>query len=202
GLVGVTIAGYVLARRFDPYIRQQMILYLQERFDSEVELSSLRIRLPRISSLKFLFNGGRGTFVRVEGEGLSLRFKGRRDLPPMFAIRKFRGEFDLGHLFDTSKTVQSVVIEGMDINIPPKDDALDFTAPQRSESDLKVIVQTVIVKDSTLSIVPKDRGKSPLHFDLHRVRLESVGKDLGMKYDAALTNAKPPGEILSKGTFG
>ena len=23
-----------------------------------------------------------------------------------------------------------------------------------------------------------------------------------MKYDAALTNAKPPGEILSKGTFG
>ena len=32
--------------------------------------------------------------------------------------------------------------------------------------------------------------------------MQSVGKDVGMKYEAALTNAKPPGEILSKGTFG
>ena len=29
-------AGVVMARRFEPYIREQAILYLQERFDSEV----------------------------------------------------------------------------------------------------------------------------------------------------------------------
>jgi hypothetical protein len=203
GLVaGLTIAGYVLAHRFDPYIRQQTILYLQQRFDSEVELASLRVRLPRISPLRVLFNGGRGAMAQVEGGGLSLRYKGRRDVPPMFAIQKFSGEVDLGTLFDTPKTVRSVVIEGMDINIPPKDETSNVTPAKRSESDMDVIVQEVIVTDSTLSILPKDKSNKPLHFDLHRVKLESVGKELGMKYDAALTNAKPPGEILSKGIFG
>ena len=51
GFMVLVIAGYVLAQRFDPYIRQQAILYLEQRFDSEVELSSLSIRLPRISPL-------------------------------------------------------------------------------------------------------------------------------------------------------
>jgi hypothetical protein len=32
--------------------------------------------------------------------------------------------------------------------------------------------------------------------------LESAGKDEAMDYEAALTNAQPPGEILSKGKFG
>jgi hypothetical protein len=91
GVVTLTIAGYVLSRRVDPYIREQAILYLQRRFDSEVELKSLSIRLPRMSPLKFLVSGGRGALARVEGKGLSLRHKGRRDVLPMFAIHRFSG---------------------------------------------------------------------------------------------------------------
>ena len=120
----------------------------------------------------------------------------------MFAIKKFSGELDLGTLFNTPKTVRSVAIDGMDINIPPKDENPNVHLSTQSNSDMSVIVQEVIVTNSSLSILPKDKNKTPLHFDLHRVRLESVGKEVGMKYDAALTNAKPPGEILSKGTFG
>lgn len=86
GGVALTIAGYVLVRRIDPYIRQQAIRYLHERFDSDVELTSLSIQLPSISSLKLLFTGGRGALARIQGEGLSLRHKGRRDVPPMFAM--------------------------------------------------------------------------------------------------------------------
>ena len=122
GFIGLVITGYMLAQRFDPYIRQQAILYLQQRFDSEVELSSLRIRLPRISPLKLLFTGARGTIAHVEGKGLSVRHKGRRDVPPMFVIKTFSGELDLGTLFNTPKTIRSVVIDGMDINVPPKDE--------------------------------------------------------------------------------
>jgi hypothetical protein len=203
GLMALTIAGYFLARRIDPYIRNQAILYLHERFDSEVELTSLSIHLPRMSPLKFLFNGGRGALARIEGEGLWLRHKGRRDVPPIFAIRTFSGEVDLGTLFNSPKTVRSVTIDGMTINIPPKDQRSSSTQEKpESESSTDVLVQEVIVTNSTLSILPKDPSKTPLRFDLHRVRLESVGRGVGMKYDAALTNAKPPGEILSKGTVG
>jgi len=200
GLIALTIAGYFLARRIDPYIRNQAIVYLQERFDSEVELTSLSIHLPRFSRLKFVFSGRRGALARVEGEGLSLRHKGRHDVPPMFAIRTFSAEVDLGTLFNTPKTVRSVTIDGMTINVPPKDEST--STPEKRESSVDLLVQEVIVANSTLSILPKDQTKTPLRFDLHRVRLESVGKGVGMKYDAALTNAKPPGEILSKGTIG
>ena len=203
GVVTLTIAGYVLSRRVDPYIREQAILYLQRRFDSEVELTSLSIRLPRMSPLKFLFSGGRGALARVEGEGLSLRHKGRRDVPPMFAIHRFSGEVDLGTLFNMPKTVRTVSIDGMVINVPPKGEGSDPKQDnQESGPSTDVLVQEVLVANSTLSILPKDKNKTPLRFDLHRVRLEWVGKGVGMKYDAALTNAKPPGEILSKGTFG
>jgi hypothetical protein len=201
GFVGLTIAGYIMGRRLDPYIRDQAILYLQERFDSEVELTSLHVSLPRISPLKLIIDGGRGALARVDGEGLSLRHKGRHDVPPMFAIRRFSSEIDLGTLFKSPKTVRSVTIEGMEVNVPPKEDD-DDNDEDGAVHDPDVLVQEVIVKDSTLSILPKEKAKTPLRFDLYRVRLESVGKDVGMKYDASLTNAKPPGHILSQGTIG
>src|SRR5205823_9316239 len=64
------------------------------------------------------------------------------------------------------------------------------------------IIEEVLITNSVLRIIPKEADKTPLEFDLHRVRLESAGKDVAMRYDATLTNAKPPGIIQSKGTFG
>jgi hypothetical protein len=65
-----------------------------------------------------------------------------------------------------------------------------------------VVIDRVEIHDATLAILPKDPNKIPLEFDLHRVVLESAGLDVAMTYDAELTNAKPPGRIRSKGTFG
>jgi len=58
--VVLVIAGSTLARRFDPYIRQQAMEYLKKRFDSHVELKSLRVRIPNISPLRVLLLRGRG----------------------------------------------------------------------------------------------------------------------------------------------
>src|SRR5262249_55452247 len=115
GFIGLLIAANVLARRIDPYIRQQAILYLQRRFDSEVELASLRVRVPNTSPLKILLNRGRGTLVHLEGEDVLLRHKGRHDVPPMFVMKKFTCDVDLATLFDVPKTVRSVTISGMEI---------------------------------------------------------------------------------------
>jgi hypothetical protein len=203
GLLVVIVAGTILAHRFDPYIRQQAILYLQDRFDSEVELADLRIRLPHLSPFQALFKRERGgTLAHIEGEGLSLRHKGRLDVPPLFVIKTFSADVDLGTLFNNPKTVRSVMIDGMEINIPPKNDNADLDVDKKMGTGAKVIVEEVIVTNSSLTILPKNKKQDPLHFDLHRVRLESAGKDVAMKYDAALTNPKPPGEILSKGNFG
>ena len=210
-LIALSVAGYVLAHRFEPYIRTEAISYLQNRFDSEVELAALRVRMPRLSPLQALFKRGRGVFAAVEGDGVLLRHKGRRDLPPMFAMKEFSFEVDLGTLFDETKVVHLVTIDGMEINVPPKGERPRFDsgadeAVIRREGDggsaPSILFEEVIVTNAALTILPKDSAKIPLHFDIHRLRLESAGENVAMKYDAALTNAKPPGEVQSTGTFG
>jgi hypothetical protein len=203
GFLGLVIAAHILARRIDPYIRQQAILYLQRRFESEVELASLRVSVPNTSAVKMLLNRGRGTMVRVEGDGVLLRHKGRHDVPPMFVMKKFTCEVDLATLFDTPKIVRSVTVSGMEINIPPTGQRPDLSRyGDDSGINTEVIVQEAVITTSVLSIFPREKHRPPLRFELQDIKLESVGKNVAMDYEAQLTNAKPPGQIVSKGKFG
>ena len=87
GTVALVVAASILARRFEPYVHEQAIEYLEKRFDSKVELTSLRVHLPKTSPLRLLLTKGRGALARVDGGEILLRHKGRRDVPPMFRIR-------------------------------------------------------------------------------------------------------------------
>jgi hypothetical protein len=209
-------AGYVgtriLSERFEPYIRDQAIAYLENRFASDVDLQALHVTLPRMSPLKLLTTRGRGGIARVMGEGLTMRLQGRRDLPPIFTIRKLAFDLDIGRLFDDTRTVPLVVLEGMEINVPPRGDRPARHAPTvpkvrpprpaPKNSGAAVLIEKVQIRDALLRCLPKDPGKKPLRFDIHQLELDSAGLNVPMKYEAHLTNAKPPGEIVSKGTFG
>ena len=46
GVIGLAVAANILSRRYEPYIKEQAVKYLQERFDSEVELGTLQSRCP------------------------------------------------------------------------------------------------------------------------------------------------------------
>jgi AsmA-like C-terminal region len=213
-LAALSLAGYVLASRLEPYIRTQAIAYLQSRFDADVELGALRVRMPRLSPVQVLFRGGRGVFVGVEGDSVLLRHKTRRDLPPMFSMQKFSVEVELATLFDDTTIVRLATMDGVKINVPPKAERpqLDSGADENNVADEadrgdrgsapSVLFEEVIITNAVLTILPKDRTKSPLRYDIHRLTLRSAGENLAMKYDAALTNAKPSGEIQSTGTFG
>ena len=200
------IAASILSRRFEPYLREQAILYLQERFDSEVELAALRVHMPNVSPIQLLLH--RRGFAQVEGEGISVRHKRRRDIPPMFAMDKFSFDVDLATIFKTPKVVPLVVLDGMEINIPPKGQRPDLdsddSAEEAQEDSAKstVLIERIVVRNATLSILPKEKQKVPLRFDIHSLELRSVGSQTAMAYDAVLTNPKPPGDIQSKGTFG
>ena len=56
--------------------------------------------------------------------------------------------------------------------------------------------------DTDLVIVPKKEGKEPLDFDIHDLVLKSVGANKPFDFHGNLTNAKPQGEIATRGTFG
>jgi hypothetical protein len=212
--VGLIIAASILSKRFEPFIREQALAYLRNRFDADVELAALRIRMPKASPLALLLNRGRGSSARVEAEGISLRYPGVTDLPPLFKMNKVGFHVDLGTLFSDANTIKLVTIDGMEINVPPKgrrqniaktDPGAAASAPAESTEKTKapqVLIQEVKIVNAKLTILPKDPAKNPLQFDLHRLHFLSVGPNTAMKYDADLTNAKPPGEIKSVGTFG
>ncbi|MGH9934999.1 MAG: hypothetical protein ACREAM_02065 [Blastocatellia bacterium] len=208
---GLYITATALTERFEPYIREQAIDYLRKRFDSDVQLEVLRIRLPNKSRLDLLLNRGRGARARVEGENILLRHKGRTDIAPMFAMKKFSFEVDLGAVFDEQKIVPLVTLDGMEITIPPKGDRPSFGAtrwpgerPEQTVNPTKtpVVIREVRIRNARLTVLPRDRKKNPLEFHVHRAVLQSVGAGLAMDYHAELTNPKPPGEIRSEGTFG
>jgi len=211
-LVAMSVTGYVLARRIEPFIREQVIAYLHERFDSEVEIAALRVRVRRASLVETLLNRGHGLIATVEGDGVQLRHKGRRDLPPMFAMKQFRFDVELRTLLDRTRVLHLVTVDGMEINVPPKGQRPDLasgtgqdvpsTQDAAADTASNVLLEEVIITNAALTILPNNAKKFPLRFDIHRVRLESAGQHVAMKYEAALTNAKPRGEVQSNGTLG
>ena len=203
GLITAFFVGRHMARRFEPYIKEQAVEYLKQRFDSEVELSSLTVALPRLSPVKLVWSRGRGTIAHVEGNGVLLRHKGRRDLPPMFAMKSFHFEVDLGRVFDKVKYIDLVHLDGMEIHVPPKGDRPSLKDPEPGGGPPPdVVIADVLIHDARLVLLPRQKDRKPLEFRLHDVHLESAGLNRPMKYTARLTNPRPPGQIESKGTFG
>jgi len=203
-LVALFVASRIFSRRFEPYIRAQAIEYLARRFDSHVELTALRVRLPEGSSLRMLFRRGRGAMARVEGEGLSLRHRNRLDVPPMLAIRKFAFEVELGSLLENPKHVRSITLDGLEIAIPPKDQRPRFGSDAddvASGAASQVLIEKIAIGDAKLAILPADPAKAALRFDIQSLLLTPAPPG-AWRYDAALTNPKPPGAIHSTGTFG
>jgi len=157
-----------------------------------------------------LLTRGRGARARVNGENLLMRHKGRRDVPPMFGVRKFSFQVDLGSLFGPRKIVPLVTLDGMEIHVPPKGQRPDLSggdkpqnqSAQTDNPESTVLIEEALVRNATLVILPSDTSKVPLRFDINRLRLLSAGLDVAMKYDATLRNPKPPGDIQSQGIFG
>jgi hypothetical protein len=192
-------------------LKGQIIDTLAERLDSDVALADLSLRLyPRL---------------RAEGKGLLIRHRGRPDLPPLIAIRAFSVDADL--LGVLRKHVNHVSVEGLVISIPPSDEddekpeerrehrlhesgavatigRRQVTPPEKRGRLLRsgAIIDTVETSDAKLVILPRDRLKVPKTWEIHKLTMHRVGVDDSMPFDATLTNAVPPGEIVTQGNFG
>ena len=198
-VAGAYLTAAAIARRFEPALRAQAIKYMQDRFHSEVDIGELHINRPNMSIIQILLRHGRGAIVAVEAQDISMRFRGDRSRPPLFAIQKLFFTVDLEVLVAPKKSVNFVRIDGMDINIPPKDERADI---EGNDSATGVSFENVQIRNVKLVLLPKDASRPPLRFNIARLHVQSIGTDSAAKYDADLTIPKPPGTVKSKGTFG
>jgi hypothetical protein len=188
-LVGLVLFVFLRTRNIEERTREWVVRELQQRFNSEVELETLHVKiLPQMG---------------VDGEGLSIRYHNRRDLPPMFHVQKF--SFNLGFLgiLRAPRHIKGIYVENMTITIPPRGEKKERKKPSSDKQALPtVIVDEIVCNDTDLVIVPKKEGKEPLDFDIHDLLLKSVGANKPFDFHGNLTNAKPQGEIATRGTFG
>jgi hypothetical protein len=167
---------------------------LADRLDAEVALDGLTLRaFPTLHAV---------------GAGLTIRHKGRTDVPPLVTIKSFT--MDTSLLSAWRRHVEHVSLEGLEIHIPPGDDNDDHDDVERPTATSgahlfkgpQVIVDDLVADAAKLVIVPRDRSRLHRTWVMHRLRVYNVSVDTEMPFETTLTNAVPPGEIISTGTFG
>src|SRR6202162_3162347 len=182
-IVALTVTGIHLS---NPYLHKKVVEMLQEKFHANVELREFHV---------YLFPG-----ARIEGAGLALRHEGRTDVPPLISISEFSAEAGILGLLGKPWKISQVKLKGLVIQIPPKGERqkLDWSKTR----DMPVLIGEIASDDAELRLLPKSADKDPHVFAIHHLVMHSVGLDRPAKFTAQLTNAIPPGEIETKGSFG
>lgn len=203
-------AGIVLALAFvaatiplsSDSLRHRIVTELSQRMNADIELGDLDVKLfPR---------------VRATGESLNVRQHGNGD-EPIISVQRFVVDADLMGLL--RKRIAHVQLHGLRIVIPPSHSRHDEppeavattghtgSAPRADPTFARdTIIDTLESDDAQLVTMPDAKGlregRRPRVWQIHRLEMHDVGATTTMPFDATLTNAVPPGEIVTKGRFG
>jgi hypothetical protein len=205
-VLAILVAGVVIyAKRkmgvVEPMVRQKVIEYLSTRFDAQVELAELHVRLPQANMFTALFRHNEGFLAEIDGSGLVMRYHGQAGLPPLFQIKHFRASIGFEGLLRPSRRVSGLEIDGMEINVPPREDRPKNNGPSKP-GPVALALGEARIRNARLTILPKNPSREPLKFDIRSLDLDATGDAGVVNYRADLTNPKPPGDISSNGMFG
>jgi hypothetical protein len=197
-LVAAGVVVEYVVHHAEPIVRRRVVASLQQRFNSPVELDALHISV---------FRG-----LQVTGEGLRiLRIAGpnepdvhKQGAAPMLSVKSFEFRAGVRELFEPTMRVEVVRVDGLQLNIPPKEDRGPLIQHDQTKKQpkLSILVDKIVVTNMTLTIETNKPGKLPLVFQVRNVTFHDVGRDKAFPFDAWLVNAKPVGDIHSTGQFG
>lgn len=192
--LALTFAVILVISAYDagPILRGRVIRTLSDRFQGKVELGVFHVTVK---------NG-----FHVSGQ--DLRIYGKNDpnthLPgvqPLFGIASFSFSIGWWNLLHTPTHVDTVHLEGLLLNIPPKSDRGQM-ASLRKHGKGKIYVDHFACAHAELVINTSTPGKLPMVFDIQNLVMDDAGPEEGIKFEADLVNPKPVGMIHSIGQFG
>jgi hypothetical protein len=125
-LVLMLVALGFIGLRLTPYVHDRAVKALSERLESQVDLASLRVTWS--------------PYLGVVGDGLTIRHRGRTDVPPLIEIKSFSADATLLGLIAKPMRLRTVHVSGMKINIPPRQgdqDRPDKQADVQNQADAK-----------------------------------------------------------------
>ena len=188
-LAGVVVV--VTATQAEPRLRDWIITTLSRSLKSEVELGAVHLTwMP----------------LRFQGENLSVRHRGRTDVPPLLVVKTFIIDLELTDLWNRS-TIQHVNVDGLEINFPPRDPVtgkrpLPDPSAGGGDDATGVVVERLTATNARMSIIPREDWKNPKVWDITRLEMTNLRSGQPATFTASLTNPIPEGTIESTGAFG
>jgi hypothetical protein len=192
GGIGVVVA----ARQLEPRLRDWVTSTLSESLESEVELGAIRLNWVPLT---------------LHADNLTVRHHGRTDVPPLLIVKSFSVDLKPTDLW--SSTVEHVKVDGLEVNIPPKDpntgkrplpnpggDNDDAGAKDGDSGGL--VVKRLTATNTRMAIIPREDGKNPKVWDIIELEMKNLRSTEPATFTAALINPIPYGKIETTGTFG
>ena len=212
-LGALTVTGFIVARRAEPYLRTRIVQGLSDHFHARVELDAFHVSLG---------NGLRGEWgVWAQGRGLRIwppaqvaGVQVANPLPaidePLISLASFGFHVPLNYKPDKPIHIGDIRLEGLRVALPPKSrflhvspqPASDAAPTQSSSLPIRFQLGAVEGKNTTLILETSKPGKLPLVIDIARFKVTDISPNNSMHYEAELTNPKPVGIVHTKGIFG
>jgi hypothetical protein len=199
GIVALTflIGSFILIRiviaRAEPILQARVLQTLSTRFHGKVQLDGFGVVV--------------GNGIQVTGSGL--RIFGIADanpyepgIQPLLNVRQFRFQTSLHSLFQWPMHINTVYVDGLELNIPPKGSRQQISSWRAKSGHAAIFFDQIVCEDARLIINTVNPSKPPFLFAIKRLTLNDVGPGRPFQFDATLINPKPVGDIHSVGLFG
>jgi hypothetical protein len=223
-LVVVAVVLSIVARRFEPFIRERIVAGLQQRFHTRVELAYFHVSVQHGAEGEWgLWAIGRGLRIwPPHREGGDHPLETAVQSKPLIDLGEFSFHVPLRYEMTQHLHIREVRLKQLVIEVPPRSErdkqtglepAMDSTAgqitsPVNAPSSgtpgalSSVTVDRVICEGADLTLETDKPNKIPLDFEIAQLKLMHLAVGQPMEFEAVLTNPKPRGLIHASGSFG
>jgi hypothetical protein len=192
--IGALFAAHHVISQAEPILRARVIETLSARFKTKVELAELHV------------SAGDG----LEVSGTGLKIFGPTDpnptepgVQPLIGVQAFQFNTGLFGLLRSPMHINTIHVQGMTLNIPPKQDRAQVNEMTgRKNEKIKINVDSFVCDDTDLIVNTYKPGKAPVEFRISRLVMKEIAPGQPLLFDATLVNPKPVGNIQSHGRFG
>jgi hypothetical protein len=193
-LLGVALVGAaVWAVRSAPTLRDRVVDALNARFESRLALGSLDPSMfPK---------------PRAAGTALTLRHRGRTDVPPLITIESFDTSAGLVGLMQTPVRLETVRMQGLAVRIPPgglhvEGGNEDQPHVAHEERPSPILIDRIESQSAHVEIYSRRPDRLPRVWDVQHLVMIDFGSSAGSHFEAGLINPVPRGVIDTQGMFG
>jgi hypothetical protein len=189
-IIAAAIGTVVSLKHLEPRLREWVVSTLSDSLESDVQLGEVHLSwVP----------------LKLNGRNLTVRHHGRTDIPPVFVVQSFAVDLRPTDLW--SSVVERVSVDGLEINIPPKDPETGKRPIPRPKGDgdhgsHHLVIKRLTATNTRLAIIPRREGKNPKVWDIFELDMKNLKGGEAATYEAALINPIPYGKVEAKGSFG